>query len=100
VGRHRRAQGNEVGDQVDGRHHLGLAIDAGSVTLATKGVDIMPTFGTPPAENATGAQTITIAQLATHTAGFSKQDGNFNRCPAVHPRYDLVLLGRRIELAC
>jgi CubicO group peptidase (beta-lactamase class C family) len=56
---------------------LGLAIDEGSLTLATKGVDIMPTFGTPPAENATEAQTITIAQLATHTAGFQKPDGNF-----------------------
>jgi len=56
---------------------LGLAIDAGTVTLATKGVDIMPTFGTPPPENAAEAPLITIAQLATHTAGFSKQDGNF-----------------------
>jgi CubicO group peptidase (beta-lactamase class C family) len=56
---------------------LGLAIDEGKLTLATKGVDIMPTFGTPPAGNAAGAQTITIAQLATHTAGFEKPDGNF-----------------------
>ncbi|HEV8334171.1 MAG TPA: serine hydrolase [Steroidobacteraceae bacterium] len=56
---------------------LGLAIDEGKLTLATKGIDIMPTFGTPPAGNATAAQTITIAQLATHTAGFEKQDGNF-----------------------
>jgi CubicO group peptidase (beta-lactamase class C family) len=56
---------------------LGLAIDEAKLTLATKGVDIMPTFGTPPAENATEAQTITIAQLATHTAGFEKPDGNF-----------------------
>jgi CubicO group peptidase (beta-lactamase class C family) len=56
---------------------LGLAIDEAKLTLATKGVDIMPTFGTPPDENAAEAQTITIAQLATHTAGFQKADGNF-----------------------
>ncbi|HKS54802.1 MAG TPA: serine hydrolase [Steroidobacteraceae bacterium] len=56
---------------------LGLAIDEGKVTLATKGVDVMPTFGTPPAGNATAAQTITLSQLATHTAGFEKQDGDF-----------------------
>jgi CubicO group peptidase (beta-lactamase class C family) len=61
---------------------LGLAIDDAKVTLATKGVEIMPTFGTPPASNATGAQTITIAQLATHTAGFRKQDGDFTTDPA------------------
>jgi CubicO group peptidase (beta-lactamase class C family) len=57
---------------------LGLAIDEGKVTLATKGVDIMPAFGTPPDTNAgLGSATITIAQLATHTAGFEKPDGNF-----------------------
>jgi CubicO group peptidase (beta-lactamase class C family) len=56
---------------------LGLAIDEGKVTLASKGIDFMPTFGTPPAGNATGAQSITIAQLATHTAGFEKEDGDF-----------------------
>jgi CubicO group peptidase (beta-lactamase class C family) len=56
---------------------LGLAIDESKMTLASKGVDFMPTFGTPPAENATAAQAITIAQLATHTAGFEKEDGDF-----------------------
>jgi CubicO group peptidase (beta-lactamase class C family) len=30
---------------------LGLAIDQNKLTLASKGVDLMPTFGTPPAGN-------------------------------------------------
>jgi CubicO group peptidase (beta-lactamase class C family) len=53
---------------------LGIAIDEGKVTLASKGVDLMPTFGTPPVDNAAQAQLITLAQLATHTAGFEKPD--------------------------
>lgn len=54
---------------------LGLALDANKVTLTGKGVDYMPTFGTPPGENAARAQLITLAQLATHTSGFQKEDG-------------------------
>jgi CubicO group peptidase (beta-lactamase class C family) len=54
---------------------LGLALDANKVALTGKGVDYMPTFGTPPDANAARAQLITIAQLATHTSGFQKEDG-------------------------
>jgi CubicO group peptidase (beta-lactamase class C family) len=56
---------------------LGLAIDESKVTLARRGTEFIPTFGTPPDTNATAAQTITLGQLATHTAGFEK-DGIFN----------------------
>ena len=52
-----------------------LALDQNKVTLKGKGVDYLPTFGTPPAENATLAQQVTLAQLATHTSGFQKEDG-------------------------
>jgi CubicO group peptidase (beta-lactamase class C family) len=55
---------------------LGLALDESKVTLSGKGIDYMPTFGTPPADNAANAQLITLAQLATHTSGFEKPDGN------------------------
>jgi CubicO group peptidase (beta-lactamase class C family) len=54
---------------------LGLAIDENKVSLNEKGVTYMATFGTPPAENATRAQAITLAQLATHVSGFEKEDG-------------------------
>jgi CubicO group peptidase (beta-lactamase class C family) len=55
---------------------LGLAIDENKLTLASKGVDFIPTFGTPPDTNtALGSATITIGQLATHTAGFEKEGG-------------------------
>jgi CubicO group peptidase (beta-lactamase class C family) len=57
---------------------FGLAIDASKVTLKGKGIDYMPTFGTPPTENATKAQLITLAQLATHTSGFEKEDKQAN----------------------
>lgn len=57
---------------------LGLALDANKVTLSGKGVDYMPTFGTPPTTNATQAQAITLGQLATHTSGFEKQDKQDN----------------------
>jgi len=53
---------------------FGLALDANKVTLKGKGVDYMPTFGTPPSGNAARAQLITLAQLATHTSGFEKSD--------------------------
>jgi CubicO group peptidase (beta-lactamase class C family) len=69
---------------------LGLAIDENRVALADKGVDYIPTFGTPPDENASaGATEITLAQLATHTAGFDK-DGGFVALqfePGTHWRY-------------
>jgi CubicO group peptidase (beta-lactamase class C family) len=56
---------------------LGLALDESKVTLASKGIEFMPTFGTPPNANATQAQLITLSQLATHTSGFEKEDSNF-----------------------
>ena len=43
----------------------------------------MATFGTPPAGNATAAQTITLAQLATHTAGFDKDGQAFDGADSV-----------------
>jgi CubicO group peptidase (beta-lactamase class C family) len=55
---------------------FGLAIDEGKATLASKGIEFIPTFGTPPAGNATLAQQVTLGQLATHTAGFQKEDGH------------------------
>jgi CubicO group peptidase (beta-lactamase class C family) len=55
---------------------LGLAYDENKVEMETTGVTYMGTFGTPPSGNATAAQTITLNQLATHTAGFGK-DGGF-----------------------
>jgi CubicO group peptidase (beta-lactamase class C family) len=56
---------------------LGLAMAQKGVVLEDTGIKYMPTFGTPPNTNATRAQLVTIAQLATHTAGFQKRDGNF-----------------------
>ena len=53
---------------------LGFALDENKVTLSGKGVDYMPTFGTPPAGNSTNAQLITLGMLATHTSGFQKAD--------------------------
>ena len=64
---------------------LGLALDESKVTLSGKGIDYMPTFGTPPAENAANAQLITLAQLATHTSGFEKPDGNRYGSHGHHP---------------
>ena len=55
---------------------FGLAYDEDKFELSTTGVTLIGTFGTPPAENATPAQTVTIVQMATHTAGFDK-DGGF-----------------------
>ena len=46
-----------------------------------------------------GARAITIAQLATHTAGFPKPGGYLELQEAVARRHDLVLLRRRVELA-
>jgi len=57
---------------------LGLALKANKVALTGKGVTYMPTFGTPPTTNATQAQEITLAQLATHTSGFEKEDRQAN----------------------
>jgi CubicO group peptidase (beta-lactamase class C family) len=55
---------------------LGLAIDEGKVALTDKAIVHSPTFGTPPDVNASkGAADITLAQLATHTAGFPKGGG-------------------------
>jgi CubicO group peptidase (beta-lactamase class C family) len=56
---------------------LGLAMTQKNVLLTDRGTQYMPTFGTPPDTNATRAQLVTIAQLATHTSGFEKVDGNF-----------------------
>ena len=57
---------------------FGLALDANKVALRGKGIDYMPTFGTPPTANATQAQAITLAMLATHTSGFEKEDNQAN----------------------
>jgi CubicO group peptidase (beta-lactamase class C family) len=55
---------------------LGLAIDDGKLALTDKAITHLPTIGIPPDVNATkGAADITIAQLATHTAGFPKPGG-------------------------
>jgi CubicO group peptidase (beta-lactamase class C family) len=62
---------------------LGLALDESKVTLSGKGIDYMPTFGTPPAGNAADAQLITLAQLATHTSGFEKPDGDATALTAI-----------------
>lgn len=53
---------------------LGLAIDEGRVQLADLAQTHLPTIGVPPdANTATGwLSSITILQLATHTAGFDK----------------------------
>jgi CubicO group peptidase (beta-lactamase class C family) len=56
-----------------------LALDEGKVTLADKAIDKLPTLGTDPAvtiqTGVTGTfNDITVQQLATHTAGFSKSD--------------------------
>ena len=62
---------------------LGLALDENKVTLSGKGIDYMPTFGTPPAGNSANAQLITLAQLATHTSGFEKPDGTATAFTAI-----------------
>lgn len=55
---------------------LGLAIDDGKLALTDKASAHLPTVGIPPDVNGTkGAADITIAQLATHTAGFPKPGG-------------------------
>ncbi len=54
---------------------FGLAIDDALVGLRDVAVNHMGTFGTPPDTNATAAQSVTLAQLATHTAGFEKPGG-------------------------
>ena len=59
---------------------LGLALQDGRVSLADPGVKHLASFGTPPDSNVdTGwLPSITLQQLATHTAGFEK-DGGFGR---------------------
>lgn len=56
---------------------LGLAIDEGRLQLADLAQAHLPTIGVPPDTNtATGwLGSITILQLATHTAGFDKPGG-------------------------
>src|SRR5262249_13915534 len=57
---------------------LGLAIDDGKIdaSLSQKPFDLMASFAIPPDSNASqGRELITIAQLATHTAGFEKPGG-------------------------
>jgi CubicO group peptidase (beta-lactamase class C family) len=56
---------------------LGLAYDENLVELETTARTYLSTLGNPPVENeATGwPQTITVLQLATHTAGFEKVGG-------------------------
>lgn len=55
---------------------LGLALDDGLLTLQTRGREILPTLGNPPDTNDPAQlDTITVLQLATHTAGFEKDRG-------------------------
>jgi CubicO group peptidase (beta-lactamase class C family) len=57
---------------------LGLAIDDGKIdpSLTQKPFNLMASFAIPPDSNASaGRELITIAQLATHTAGFDKPGG-------------------------
>jgi CubicO group peptidase (beta-lactamase class C family) len=55
---------------------LGLAIDDAKVALTDKASAHLPTIGIPPDVNGSkGVADITIAQLATHTAGFPKLGG-------------------------
>jgi CubicO group peptidase (beta-lactamase class C family) len=56
---------------------FGLALDQNKVVLRGKGTDYMGgAFGVPPDANAAQAPQITLSQLATHTSGFQKDDGN------------------------
>jgi CubicO group peptidase (beta-lactamase class C family) len=53
---------------------LGFAIDGGIVALTDRARLRLPTFGQPPDTNDVAQlETITILQLATHTAGFEKE---------------------------
>jgi Beta-lactamase class C and other penicillin binding proteins len=55
---------------------LGLAIDDAKLALTDKASAHLPTIGIPPDVNGSkGVADITIAQLATHTAGFPKPGG-------------------------
>ena len=55
---------------------LGLAIDDAKLALTDKAITHLPTIGIPPDVNGgKGRENITIAQLATHTAGFPKGGG-------------------------
>lgn len=56
---------------------LGLALDDGRIDLSASARSYLPTLGNPPADNeATGQlDDITVKQLATHTAGFEKPQG-------------------------
>lgn len=52
---------------------LGLALDDNELTLDTRAIDILPTFGRPPTTNDPAQlATITVRQLATHISGFEK----------------------------
>jgi CubicO group peptidase (beta-lactamase class C family) len=56
---------------------LALAIGDGKIRLADRASAHHPSLGTPPGENGTSGwiDAITIAHLATHTAGFEKPGG-------------------------
>jgi CubicO group peptidase (beta-lactamase class C family) len=51
---------------------LCLALDDHKVTLASKGADFVPNFGQP---STALAGSVTVKELATHTAGFDKAGG-------------------------
>src|SRR4051794_9267476 len=51
---------------------LCLALDDHKVTLSSKGADFVPDFGQP---SAALAGSVTVKELATHTAGFDKAGG-------------------------
>ena len=54
---------------------LGLALDNNSIELTDSARTRLPTLGEPPGGDLTQLNAITIAQLATHTAGFPKDGG-------------------------
>ena len=58
---------------------FGLALDQSKVALRAKGIDYMGSaFGVPPTANTAQAQLVTLAQLATHTSGYEKDDRMVN----------------------
>jgi CubicO group peptidase (beta-lactamase class C family) len=58
---------------------FGLALDQSKVALRAKGIDYMGSaFGVPPTANTAQAQSVTLAQLATHTSGYEKDDRMVN----------------------
>ena len=51
-----------------------LALDDQTLTLSTTGRSKLDSFGTPPANDDMWRTSVTVGQLATHSAGFDKPD--------------------------